>query len=174
MATIDELRKMGQSVWLNYIRRHLIVSAGLKEFIDKGIVGFVSNPLILPNIIFGSTDYDKTIKSLSEQGKQDREIYEDIVFHDIRQLTNLLLPVYRSTQAIDGYVSVGFNPSLAFDTDGIFSEVHRMLSILDGPNVMINIPSTDEGIKAMQELIGEGIHVNATNIFSLTQYQAVF
>lgn len=174
MATIDELRKMGQSVWLNYIRRHLIVSAELKEFIDKGIVGFVSNPLILPHIISGSTDYDETIKSLSEQGKQDREIYEDIVFDDIGQLTDLLLPVYRNTQAIDGYVSVGLNPSLVFDTDGIFSEAHRVLSILDCPNVMINIPSTDEGIKAMQELIGEGINVNATNIFSLTQYQAVF
>jgi len=79
VATIGELRNMGQSVWLNYIRRHFIMSPELKEFIDTGIVGFVSNPLILPNIISYSTDYDETIRSLLEQGKQDREIYEIIV-----------------------------------------------------------------------------------------------
>jgi transaldolase / glucose-6-phosphate isomerase len=174
VATIGELRNMGQSVWLNYIRRHFIMSPELKEFIDTGIVGFVSNPLILPNIISYSTDYDETIRSLLEQGKQDREIYEIIVFDDIRQVAEFLLPVFRDTHMIDGYVCMGLNPSLAFNADGIFSEAHRILSIVDYPNVMINIPSTDEGIEAIQELIGEGIHVNATNIFSLTQYQAVF
>lgn len=174
MATIDELRKTGQSVWLNYIRRELITSGELKQYINKGIVGFTSNPLLLPDIISGSNDYDEAIRSLFDQGKQDSEIYEIIVFDDIRQVADLLLPVFRDTQMIDGYVCIELDPSLAFHTDGILSEAHRVFSTLGYPNVMINIPSTDEGIRAIEELIGDGINVNATQIFSLSQYDAVF
>lgn len=173
MAKLDELTEIGQSVWLDYIRRSFIISGELGELIGKGLRGVISNPAIFAWAISDSADYDGAMKLLLEQGKQDIEIYEDMVFDDIRKTADLLLLVYKNTDGIDGYVSLEINPSLAFDTDGTVFEARRLFSILGRPNVMIKIPATNEGIPAIQTLIEEGININATFIFSLAQYQAV-
>ena len=173
MAKLDELTKIGQSVWLDSIRRSFIKSGELGELIGKGLRGVISNHAIFAWVISSSADYDGAMKLLLEQGKQDREIYEDMVFDDIRQTADLLLPVYKNTNGIDGYVSLEIDPSLAFDTDGTVSGARRLFSALGRPNVMIKIPATAEGIPAIQTLIEEGININATFIFSLAQYQAV-
>jgi transaldolase/glucose-6-phosphate isomerase len=173
MGKLDDLAVIGQAVWLDYIRRSFITSGELKALVDKGLRGITSNPMIFDKAIAGSADYDEVLKRLAEQGKTDTEICEELVLDDIRQGADVLLPVYEKTGGLDGYVSLEVNPGLASDTDGTVKEAWRLFTQLDRPNAMIKVPATQAGIPAVQTLVGEGVNVNVTLIFSLTHYQAV-
>jgi transaldolase/glucose-6-phosphate isomerase len=173
MRRLDELAELGQAIWLDYIRRSFITSGELKILVDKGLRGVTSNPTIFDKAIAGSSDYDEALRSLAEQGKTDTEIYEGLVLDDIRQAADALLPVYEKTGGLDGYVSLEVSPGLAFDTDGTVKEAWRLFTQLEHPNAMIKVPATQAGIPAIQTLVGEGINVNVSLIFSMTHYQAV-
>jgi transaldolase/glucose-6-phosphate isomerase len=173
MAKLHEVAQAGQAVWLDYIRRAFITSGGLGALIEKGLRGVTSNPTIFDKAIAGSADYDETLKRLVEEGKRDIEIYEELVLDDIGHTADLLRPVYEKTGGLDGYVSLEVSPSLAYDTDGTVDEAWRLFAKLERPNVMIKVPATDAGIPAIETLIGEGVNVNVTLIFSLIHYEAV-
>ena len=173
MKILHEVAKLGQAVWLDYIRRALISSGELEVLIEKGIRGVTSNPTIFDKAIAGSADYDEALRSLIKQDKTDREIYEELVLEDIRQTADKLRSVYDKTGGLDGYVSLEVSPALASDTDGTVREAWRLFAQLDRPNVMIKVPATRAGIPAIQTLIGEGVNVNVTLIFSLSHYQPV-
>lgn len=173
MTILHQLADLGQSVWLDYIRRSFIESGELQAFIDKGLRGLTSNPSIFEKAITGSTDYDPDIRLLANRDVSDEHIYEALVLEDIRRAANLLRPVFDQTDGLDGYVSLEANPKLAHDTAGTIDEVRRLFKALDCPNVMIKVPATPAGMPAIETLIGEGINVNVTLIFSLDQYEAV-
>jgi len=173
MTKLTELAGVGQSIWLDYIRRSFITTSELQALIEKGLRGVTSNPTIFDKVIAGSTDYDEELKRLVEEGKSEPEIYEELVLDDIRRTADMLHPVYETTRRLDGYVSVEISPTLAYDTDGTIVEAWRFFTKLERPNVMIKVPATSAGIPAIETLIGEGVNVNATLIFSLTHYEAV-
>ncbi|TET83313.1 MAG: bifunctional transaldolase/phosoglucose isomerase [Desulfobacteraceae bacterium] len=173
MTKLHELAELGQAIWLDYIRRSFITSGDLQALIEKGLRGVTSNPTIFDKAIAGSVDYDETLKDLVEKGRTDTEIYEELVLDDIRRTADVLLPVYEKTGGLDGYVSLEVSPALAFDTDGTVKEAWRLFTQLGRPNVMIKVPATRAGIPAIQTLIGEGVNVNVTLIFSLKHYQEV-
>jgi len=108
-----------------------------------------------------------------EEGKTVEEIYEELALDDIQQAADLLRPVYDATDGADGYVSLEVSPNLAYDTEGTIAEARRLFAALDRPNVMIKVPATPDGIPAIETLIGDGINVNVTLIFSLTHYEAM-
>jgi transaldolase/glucose-6-phosphate isomerase len=173
MTKLQELTNLGQAIWLDYIRRSFISSGELKALIDIGLRGLTSNPTIFEKAIAGSTDYDEDLHRMVDQGKSVEEIYESLVLEDIRQVASLLRPVYDLTKGNDGYVSLEVSPGLSHDTKGTLKEARRLFKELDQPNVMIKVPATPEGIPAIETLISEGINVNVTLIFSLSQYEAV-
>ncbi|RMG97365.1 MAG: bifunctional transaldolase/phosoglucose isomerase [Chloroflexi bacterium] len=173
MTRLHELSQLGQSIWLDYIRRSFINSGELQERITAGVRGVTSNPSIFEKAIAGSYDYDDAIAYWTEQGKSVPEIYEALVLSDIQAVADLLRPVYEETDGHDGYVSLEVRPALAHDTEGTVAEARRLFAALDRPNVMIKVPATPEGIPAIRQLISEGISVNVTLIFSLAVYEAV-
>jgi transaldolase/glucose-6-phosphate isomerase len=173
MTKLHELGDLGQAIWLDYIRRSFITSGDLQALIDDGLRGITSNPTIFEKAIAGSTDYDDALHRLVEEGRTVEEIYEALVLADIRRAADLLRLVHGQTGGADGYVSLEVNPNLAHDTDGTIAEARRLFAALDRPNVMIKVPATPAGIPAIGTLIGEGINVNVTLIFSLAQYEAV-
>ncbi len=170
---IIELQKLGQSIWYDNIRRGLLISGELKGMIDAGeIVGVTSNPAIFEKAIAGSTDYDEAMAAiLREDPHTDAEsLYERLVIEDIQTTADLLAPVYERTNALDGYVSVEVSPRLAHDTDGTIAEARRLFAAIKRPNVMVKVPATPEGLPAITALIGEGINVNVTLMFSLRDF----
>ena len=170
---IQEVQGFGQSIWYDNIRRGLLTSGELKQLIELGISGVTSNPTIFEKAIAGSTDYDETLMTLARAGKDVGKIYETLAFEDIRAAADLLRPVYEHTSGADGYVSLEVSPTLAYDTEGTVAEARRLFAALDRPNVMVKVPATPEGIPAFRRLIGEGINVNVTLIFSLDAYRKV-
>ncbi|MCX5834224.1 MAG: transaldolase [Deltaproteobacteria bacterium] len=173
MTRLQELAKLGQSIWLDYISRSLITSGELQSLIGKGLRGITSNPTIFEKAISGSSDYDDDIRRLSAQGKSDVEIYEALAIDDITRAADLLRPLHEETRGVDGYVSLEADPKLAYDTEGTIVEVRRLWKLLARPNVMIKVPATAAGIPAIERLTTEGINVNITLIFSLSHYDAV-
>lgn len=173
MSSFEQLADLGQSIWLDYIQRSLITSGELQSLIDEGVRGITSNPTILNQAIAGSDDYDVDLRRLVEDGASVEKIYEALVLDDIRSAADVLHPVYERTAGLDGYVSLEVNPQLAHDSVGTIAEAQRLFAALDRPNVMIKVPATPAGIPAIQTLIGAGININVTLIFSLAVYRNV-
>jgi len=173
MNAIQEALQQGQAIWFDYIRRGLLKAGEFQELIEQGISGVTSNPTIFEKAIVGSTDYDEAILALAKTGKGTGSIYEALAIEDIRTAADLLRTIYNQTSGLHGYVSLEVNPALAHNTDDTIKEANRLFAALDRPNVMIKVPATPEGIPAIRSLIGEGININVTLIFSLDMYRQV-
>jgi transaldolase len=173
MTKLNQLADLGQSIWLDFIRRSLITSGELQALVDEGLRGMTSNPTIFDKAIAGSDDYDEALRRLAVAGGSVEAIYEALAMDDIRHAADVLRPVYDRTNKGDGYISLEVNPHLAHDTQGTIAEARRLFAALDRPNVMIKVPATPAGIPAIETLIGDGLNINVTLIFSLAHYQAV-
>jgi len=171
---LKQLEKLGQSVWLDYIRRDLITGGGLRRLIEEdGLAGMTSNPAIFGKAIEESPDYVTDIQTMARAGKDAAAIYEALSQHDVRSAADEFRPVYERTDGKDGYVSLEVNPHLAHDTPGTIREVRRLWVALDRPNVFIKVPATDAGLPAIRQLTSEGINVNITLLFGLPRYRQV-
>jgi len=171
MGKLDELFQLGQSVWLDFIRRSLITSGELQALVYNGVRGITSNPTIFEKAIAGNTDYDEAIKTLATSGANAEKIYESLTLQDISQTADIFRPVWEASEGLDGYVSLEVNPKLAHDTKGTVLEAKRLFAELNRPNIMIKVPATPEGLPAITELIGSGVNVNVTLLFGLENYR---
>lgn len=164
---------VGQSIWIDYIRRSFITSGELQSLIDAGLRGMTSNPTIFGEAIGQSDDYDEPLARLVKQHKSGEEIYEALAVEDIQRAADCFLPLYKASDGLDGYVSLEVNANLADDTEATIEEARRLFAMTSRPNIMIKVPATTAGIPAIATLIGEGININITLLFSLTHYEAV-
>ena len=168
------LAEFGQSIWLDYTRRDLILSGELRRLIEEdGLRGMTSNPSIFEKAIVGSQNYDEDIRAMAFDGQSPKMIYETLSQRDVQGAADEFRSVYDETDARDGYVSLEVNPHLADDTNGTIVEARRLWRALKRPNVFIKVPATAEGLPAIQHLIGEGINVNITLLFGLPRYRQV-
>jgi len=171
---LKQLGTLGQSIWLDYIRRDLIVGGDLRRLIvEDGLRGMTSNPAIFEQAIADSHVYDEAIRGMALQGKSAAIIYETISQHDVQSAADAFRTLYDQTDGKDGYVSLEVNPHLAHNTNGTIEEAHRLWSALNRPNVLIKVPATAAGLPAIQQLIHEGISVNVTLLFGLPRYRQV-
>ena len=171
---LKQLAALGQSVWLDYIRRDLIVSGRLRRLIDEdGLRGMTSNPAIFEKAIVDSHDYDKDIRTMAGEGKSAGAIYESLSQRDVQNAADEFRPLYYATDGKDGFVSLEVNPHLARDSDGTTKEGRRLWAALDRPNVFIKVPATAAGLAAIEQLTSDGISVNVTLLFGLPRYRQV-
>lgn len=166
-----EIKQYGQSIWMDNLSRDLIQSGELKQLVEtKGISGITSNPAIFEKAIAGNAVYDSDIEAGIRAGKSVQEIYESLIFDDIRNACDVLRPVYESSNGLDGYVSIEVPPSIAHDSEMTTSEAKRYYEAIGKENVMIKIPGTEAGLPAVKATIAEGINVNITLLFSVQSY----
>ncbi|HEY2664105.1 MAG TPA: transaldolase [Candidatus Binataceae bacterium] len=173
-SPLRELEAMGQSLWLDYIRRDLFGSEPFRRLLeDDGLKGMTSNPTIFEKAIAGSAIYDSQLDELARQGNSVDAIYEAISQTDIRLAADALRPIYDRSGGRFGYVSYEVSPELSRDTEGTLLEARRFFAAIDRPNLMIKIPGTPEGIPAIEQLIADGRNINVTLMFSMVHYDAV-
>lgn len=173
MSKMKDLLGLGQSVWLDYLRRGMTRSGELKAMIDNGLRGLTSNPTIFEHAIGGSADYDEPLTAIAGSWRNDLEVFEALAVEDVREAADLFRPVYDESKALDGYVSLEVSPRLARDTQATITEARRLWAAVDRPNVMIKVPGTKEGIPAIERLLTDGINVNVTLLFSPVRYVEV-
>lgn len=171
---LEQLRTIGQSMWLDYIRRDLVLGGALRRLIrDDGVRGMTSNPAIFAKAISGSGLYDEEIRSLARGGRTPLEIYETLSQSDVRAAADEFRHVWDATRGLDGHVSLEVNPHLAHDAEGTVVEARRLRGLLDRPNVLVKVPATDEGVEAFRRLTEEGIGINVTLIFGEERHRQV-
>lgn len=166
-----EIKDYGQSIWMDNLTRDLIQSGELKRMIDdRGLRGITSNPAIFEKAINGNKIYDADIEAGIRAGKPLLDIYESLIFDDIRNACDIFAGIYEESGGLDGYVSIEVPPNIANDTEKTISEARRYYAEIGRPNVMIKIPGTSEGLPAVEQVISEGINVNVTLLFSVSSY----
>jgi len=173
---LNQLAALGQSIWYDNVQRSLLQDGTLAEMIQNdSLTGLTSNPSIFNNAISKSSDYDAAIAKLLAQQPHIGiiSLYENLAISDIQAAADLLRPVYDRTDGVDGYASLEVSPRLAHDTEGTVTEAKRLYATLDRPNVLIKVPATKAGLPAITELIGQGVSINVTLMFSLQHYEDV-
>ncbi len=176
MNPLPTLRQSGQYVWMDYLRRSLIVNGRLRRLIDEdGLGGVTSTRTILARAIAESTDYDAGLRRALDVNRDvsDQALARRLVVEDIQLAADILRPVYDETDGENGFVSLELSPGVAHDTRETVAEARSLWHELARPNVMIQVPATLEGIPAVEALTAEGINVNITMLFSLPHYEAM-
>jgi transaldolase / glucose-6-phosphate isomerase len=174
MNPLLALQDYGQSIWLDYMQRHLIISGELQRLIDEdGLRGMTSNPAIFEKAITGSTDYAEALRSLTNRNLDAMGLYEQLAMRDIQDAADIFRPVYEQTRRGDGYISLEVSPHLAHDTEGTIREARRLWQVVGRPNLMIKVPAAPAGLPAIEQLISEGININVTLLFSQDVYERV-
>lgn len=168
---ISAITGLGQSLWLDFIRRSILDNGELDGHVRDGVRGLTSNPTIFEKAIDGSDDYDTAIRAF---GKDDvQALYDHLTVGDITRAADVFRPVYDQTGGTDGFVSLEVSPLLARDTERTVSEAERLWKAVDRPNLMVKVPATEAGVPAIRRLIADGLNINVTLIFSLTRYRDV-
>src|ERR1043165_3742378 len=174
MNTLKNVNALGQSIWLDDIRRGWLQNGTFAKLIsDDGLSGVTSNPAIFAKAITESRDYDEAIRTLSAEGLDASHAYERIVLADVQTAADLLRPVFDKTGGADGFVSLEVSPHLADDTKGTIEEARRLWRAFNRPNAMIKVPGTAAGLPAIRALIADGININITLLFGLDRYDKV-
>jgi transaldolase len=171
---IAALRRLGQSVWLDFLRRGLITSGELERLVQDGLGGITSNPAIFQKAIEGNDDYAPAIAQLAKDTElTPRQLFERLAVRDIRDAADVLAPVYREHSARDGYVSLEVAPDVASDAGATIEEARRLWREVERPNLMVKVPGTAEGLPAVGRLLREGININITLLFARSTYERV-
>jgi len=172
-SAIRELRKAGQSLWLDNIRRQLITSGELARLRDEGVTGVTSNPTIFEKAVSGSSDYDEAMVRLVGARKKPSDILWQLMVEDIQAAADVFRPVHERTKGADGYVSIEVSPTVANSTRRTIAWAEDLRARCRRPNVMVKIPATKEGIPAIRDQIAKGHNINVTLIFSVDRYAEV-
>ncbi|WHZ21761.1 MAG: hypothetical protein OJF47_000873 [Nitrospira sp.] len=172
---IMALRLFGQSIWLDGVERRSLDSGAFKRSIfEEGVSGATANPAAFAKAVRGGADDVEALNAFTREPSLDAKArYERLAIEDIQTAADLLQPVYARTKRRDGYVSWEVSPYLAQDTSGILEEARRLWDVVGRDNLMMTVPATQEGLSAIEQLLSEGININATLIFSQETYARV-
>jgi transaldolase len=168
------LSAVGVSIWLDDLSRELLETGKLTELIEqKNVVGVTTNPTIFASALAKGERYDAQVKELAAAGTELTDAIFEITTQDVANASDLFKPIYDSTKGFDGRVSIEVEPGLAHETAKTIEQAKFLFEKVGRENVLIKIPATLEGLEAITEVIGAGISVNVTLIFSLERYRAV-
>jgi len=171
---VKQIHSFGQSIWLDFIARSIIKNGELKKLIDEdGVRGVTSNPAIFEKAITSGTDYDADIAELSDKTENNEDIFFGVAIKDIQAACDLFKGVHDESNGEDGFVSLEVSPFLALETEGTIKQAAELWKKVDRKNVMIKIPGTQPGLKAIRDSIAHGININVTLLFGLPRYEEV-
>jgi transaldolase len=170
---LQRLHDAGQSLWLDYIDRTMLVNGDLARRIrDDALTGMTSNPTIFEKALAEGDAYDEQLGS-APSGLTPWERFELVETTDVRMACDIFRPIYDATKAGDGYVSIEVSPGAANDAGATVEEAHRLWKTVGRPNVMIKVPGTAEGETALRRLIADGINVNVTLLFAVEAHERI-
>jgi transaldolase len=170
---LTALHEAGQSVWLDFIDRSILQNGELARMIQAGeLYGMTSNPTIFEKALSEGNAYDDQITS-APPGLTAWDLFELVETTDVRSACDIFAETYRVGNGGDGYVSIEVSPGVSSDTAASLTEARRLWSTVDRPNVMVKIPGTSEGSRAVRTLIADGINVNITLLFSIEAHRQV-
>lgn len=173
MNPIQAARAAGQQVWLDNLSRSLINEGLLARHIENGVAGVTTNPAIFHKAIADGHDYRPALDALNGENLSAEQRYERLVIEDVQRACDLIRPVFDASQGDAGYVSLEVSPALADDEAGTVAAARRLRAAVARDNLLVKIPATAAGVRAIETLTGEGVSINVTLMFSLSHVDAV-
>lgn len=172
--SLRDLHSAGQSIWLDSIDRAMLKNGELERRIrDEALTGMTSNPTIFQKALASGNDYDEQLTTGADEGLSSWDLFELVETTDVRDACDLFAGVFSSTRGADGYVSIEVSPGVSNSAPDTVEEASRLWQTVDRPNVMVKVPGTEEGAKAVRRLIASGINVNITLLFGLAAHERV-
>jgi transaldolase len=173
-ANLTALSEAGVSVWLDDLSRDRLRTGNLAELIaTRSVVGVTTNPTIFQGALSKGDAYEAQISELVARGADVEAVITALTTDDVRAACDVFAPVYERSGGVDGRVSIEVDPRLAHDTEGTVAQALELWKIVDRPNLLVKIPATKAGLPAITKVIGEGVSVNVTLIFSIERHSAV-
>ena len=171
---LGRLSQLGQSVWVDFISREALESGELERMVrEDAVVGLTSNPTIFQKAIASGHHYDDQLREVLEHEEDGGEVFLELAVTDIQSAADLLRPIWDEGSGRDGYVSLEVDPTLAHDADGTAQAAQRIWDLVDRPNLLVKIPGTKEGLRAIEDSIARGISINVTLLFALERHAEV-
>src|SRR5437870_5709312 len=170
---IAELKRLGQSVWLDQIDRGMIRSGQLARYRDAGVSGVTANPTIFAKALETSDAYADDAATRLDRGQDPESMVWDLLIEDVQAAADVFRPVFDMERGGDGFVSIEVSPEIAGDTDRTIAAARDLQRRCARPNVMVKIPATPAGLPAIQAMIAEGANINVTLIFAVERYVKV-
>jgi transaldolase len=168
---LNQLRALGQSLWLDNITRQLLDDRTLERYCNEfSLTGLTSNPTIFDKAIRNSKTYDSAIRQKAKEGKSGEALFFELALEDLKRAAQLFLPAHAASAGVDGWVSLEVSPLLANDAAATVEQAKRLHQQADCKNLFIKIPGTAAGARAIEESIFAGIPINVTLLFSREQY----
>src|SRR5919109_855737 len=173
-SRLHQLSEHGQSVWIDSLSREMLETGELERLMrEDAVVGVTSNPTIFEKALSTGGWYDDQLREVLEHEEDTKDVFIALATEDIRDACDLLRPVWESTGAVDGRVSIEVDPELAYDRDASYDEAIRLHELVDRPNAYVKIPGTRPGLGAIEDCIAAGRSINVTLVFSLERHEAV-
>lgn len=173
MSKLDQLHELGQSTWLNYMRRAFIRSGELRHCVAEGIQGVTANAAVFQATIAQHEDYDQAIHEEVLSGTPYGRIHTALMVDDVQRAADILHPIYEESEGLDGFASLELNPALAHNAVETVATAGHILARIDRGNAMVEIPATLAGCTAVRSLTSDGVCTNATHIFSVSAFERV-
>ena len=173
-SNLHKLSALGQSVWIDYLSRPLLLDGELERMMrEDAVVGITSNPTIFQKALASTDCYDEQLHACLDEVEDPMEIFYRLAVQDVQNACDLLRRVWDEGKGQDGYVSIEVDPNLANDREATFEEAKRLHDLVDRPNALVKIPATQPGLGAIEDSIAAGTSINVTLIFSLGRYAEV-
>lgn len=170
---LQKLHDAGQSIWLDYIDRTILHNGDLERRLsDDVLTGMTSNPTIFEKALAQGTAYDDQLRG-STPGLSPSDLFELVETDDVRTACDIFADVYNETGGKDGFVSIEVSPGVANDASATVEEAHRLWKTVNRPNLMVKVPGTEEGAKAVYQLLADGVNVNITLLFAVKAHERV-
>jgi transaldolase len=173
MTKLHDIHALGQSPWLDNLRRDWLQDGTIQRRVDEGVRGITSNPSIFQKAMTAGDAYDDDIRAHASAGSSVDDAYWSMVVDDIRSTLTVLRPVHDSSGGADGFVSLEVAPALAGDEAGTTAAARAFFEQIADPNLMVKIPGTAEGLGSIRQMVSEGRNINVTLLFTLERYAEV-
>ena len=146
----------------------------LAAAIGWGAVGATCNPVLALSALKAHRDrWRDRVCTLAAERPSDSE--SDIGWQLVRELSvesaALLEPIYLEHEGRNGRLSVQTDPRLHRDEQGLVAQAVEFDSL--AANIIVKIPATEVGVRAMEEATYRGVSINATVSFTVAQVVAV-
>lgn len=165
-----QLHALGQCLWLNTLARPLLRSGALPRYItESSITGLTANLRTFEQAIGAGDDYADSLRNLAAAGLSEEDMLFELTLQDATQAAELFHPIFEASDGDDGWVSAELSPLLADNALHTVQTATKLFECAGRANLFVKVPSTPEGLRAVEALTFHGVPVNVTLLFSPEQ-----
>ena len=170
----EQLRSIGQSLWLGHVSRKQLCNEILMRYVDDGILtGLVLSLRAINHSMSRSSVYDDAIRARLNEELYGEPLLTDLILDDTQQAADRLLHLFDRSEGVEGWVAVPVSPLQANTPDTLLESVSALRGRLQRKNVLITVPGCPKLFNAIEELVYAGIPLHITLVYSSSQFASV-